>query len=305
MSVSVLYDQPGPKARRRSMILSAVAVAAFLGLAVVAFQRLQANGQLDADKWGPLLNPGHESFPLVWNNFLIPGLKNTLLAAAISIVTSLTIGTLLGVARLMAGKVGRVPLIGLIELLRGLPVVLSIFLASRVLPAIGLDLSGLPGGGGLWYLVIGLTAYNSVIFAEILRAGVAALPRGQREAALAIGLTPWQTMTLVLLPQATRIMLPAVISQIIVILKDTSLAGLLAIYTELLAQGKFLSQGLKANLPVFAFIGLMFIVMNYLLSLLAAWVERRLSRSRQGSGVDAEANPDAEDPNAIIRTANA
>lgn len=106
---------------------------------------------------------------------------------------SLVVGTLIGVGRMMLGRRSRMPLVGVIELLRGLPVVITIYYASRVLPELGVDLSGLPGGEGLWFLVIGLTAYNCVIIAEIIRAGVASRPRGQREPALAIGLTPGAT----------------------------------------------------------------------------------------------------------------
>lgn len=306
MTTSVLYDQPGPKARRRSMILSVIAAIVLAAALIVALQRLQANGQLDADKWGSLINPSHENFQQVWDVFLIPGIKNTLLAAGISIVTSLVVGTAIGVARLMAGKVGRIPLVGMIELLRGLPVVISIYFASRVLPALGADLSFMPGGAGLWYVVIGLTAYNSVIFAEILRAGVAALPRGQREAALAVGLTPSQTMFQVLLPQALRIMLPAVVSQIIVILKDSSLAGLLAIYGELLYQAKPLALALRANFPVYVFVGFLFIVINYLLSLVANWMERALSRGRRSGGTPRnEADGPPKDIHSVVAGANA
>jgi glutamate transport system permease protein len=170
------------------------------------------------------------------------------------------------------------PVIALIELLRGLPVVITIYFASRVLPEFGVDLSGMPGGNGLWFLVIGLTAYNCVIIAEIIRAGVASLPGGQREAALAIGLTPGATMRLVLLPQAIRVMLPALISQVVVILKDTSLAAVLALYTELLEQGKLIVQNLNNPIQIYAVVGVIFILINYSLSRLATWVDQRSVR---------------------------
>lgn len=286
MSVSVLYDHPGPKARMRSRIFGVVSLLALLGLVAWVLVTLKDQGQLDGEKWGPLLNPGHESFQQVWEIFLIPGLINTLKAAAISIVLSLIIGTAIGVLRMMLGRTARMPIVGLIELLRGLPVVIAILLAYTVLPAVGLDLNFMPGGGGLWYLVVGLTAYNSVIFAEILRAGVAALPRGQREAGLAIGLTPRQVMGQIQLPQAIRLMLPALISQLVVILKDTSLGGLISVYDELLNQGKQLTQPLKANLPVYMLVGAMFIAINFALSLLAQWVERRMAQGKRSAHTD-------------------
>jgi glutamate transport system permease protein len=207
----------------------------------------------------------------------------TLIAAGLAIVLSLVIGTALGIARMMSGRWGRVPLVGVIELLRGLPVVISIFFASRVLPDAGVDLSGLPGGELLWYLVIGLTAYNSVIIAEIVRAGVASLPRGQREASLAIGLTPWQTMRLVLLPQGVRVMLPALISQLVVALKDTSLVAVLGGYIELLRQGNLISQLLRNPIQVLFVVATIYILINYGLGRLAEYVQHRLGRARGSS----------------------
>ncbi len=138
------------------------------------------------------------------------------------------------------------------------------------------------------YLVIGLTLYNSVIIAEIIRAGVASLPRGQGEAALAIGMTPRKAMATVLLPQAFRTMLPALISQLVVVLKDTSLAAVLALYTELLRQGNLISLNLDNPIQVLFVVGVIFIVINYALSRLATWLERRLSRSRGGRAAMAE-----------------
>ena len=182
---------------------------------------------------------------------------------------------------MMLGRRARMPVVALIELLRGLPVVITIYFASRVLPELGVDLSGLSGGAGLWFLVIGLTAYNCVIIAEIIRAGVASLPDGQREAALAIGLTSGATMRLVLLPQAVRVMLPALISQLVVILKDTSLAAVLGLYTELLRQGNLIALNLHNPIQILSVVATIFILINYSLSRLAGWVDQRSVRKNQ------------------------
>ena len=192
------------------------------------------------------------------------------------------------VARLSLGRLGRTPLIGLVELLRGIPVVITIYFSTRVLPDIGLDFDGWPGGAQMWYLVVGLTAYNSVIFAEIVRAGVLSLPRGQNEAALAVGLTPGQSMRLVQLPQAFRIMLPAVISQLVVVLKDTSLIAFVGNYEELLGAGKRLVQILHNPIQTFTVIALIYIAINYTLSKLAGLVQRRLARSDQAAVEETE-----------------
>ena len=284
-SANVLYDAPGPRARRRAWIGGTVASVALLLLIALAVKRLADQGQFSGKLWGPLLNPSDENFPLVWT-LLAKGVLATLTAAVLAIVFSLMIGTLIGVARMMLGRRSRMPVVGLIELLRGLPVVITIYFASRVLPELGITLSDVPGGAGLWFLVIGLTAYNSVVIAEILRAGVASLPRGQNEAALAIGLTPGASMRLVLLPQAVRVMLPALISQVVVILKDTSLAAVLGLYIELLRQGNLIALNLNNPIQTLSVVAVIFILMNYGLSRLATWVDRRSLRKTQPEHVE-------------------
>jgi glutamate transport system permease protein len=274
---AVLYDAPGPQARRRSLIGGIVATVVILIGAGVVAKRLSDKGQFSRELWGPIVDPGNEVFRDVWR-LIGEGLLATLKAAALAIVFSLVVGALIGVGRLMLGRWTRIPLIGVMEVLRGLPVVITIYFASRVLPELGADLSFMPGGDGLWYLVIGQTAYNMVIIAEILRAGVLSLPSGQREAALAIGLTPGATMRLVLLPQAVRTMLPALISQVVVILKDTSLAAVLGIYIELLRQGNLIALNLDNPIQILSVVAVIFILVNYGLSRLARWLEGRMRR---------------------------
>lgn len=280
---TVLYDVPGPRARRRAVIGTILASLAILGLAYVVFKRLADQGQFSMDLWGPLIDPSNENFQAVWRLLLL-GLRATLIAASLAIVLSLVVGTLMGVARMMSGRIMRIPLVGAIELFRGLPVVITIFYVYQVLPDIGVNVSRLPGEDGLWYLVIGLTIYNSVIIAEIVRAGVASLSSGQGEAARAIGMTERQTMRYVLLPQAFRTMLPALISQLVVVLKDTSLAAVLGLYLELLRRGNLIAANLDNPIQTLFIVGLMFILMNYGLSRIAVLTERHLSRSSSGKG---------------------
>jgi glutamate transport system permease protein len=288
---TVLFDAQGPRARRRTRIGTAVALLALAGLAYLVVRRLIAQDQFSMAKWGPFVDPGDESFDAVWG-LIGEGIVNTLKAAAIAMVLSVVIGTLIAVARLSLGRTGRIPLIGLVELLRGLPVVVLVYFGVRVLPDIGVDLRGLPGGQELWGLVIGLTAYNMVIFAEVVRAGVASLPRGQREAALATGLTDGQTMRIVLLPQAFRVMLPAIISQLVVVLKDTSLVTFVANFDELLSQGERIRRILDNPIQTFIVIALIYIAINYALDRLARALQARQGRasSRVADTVDAGPN---------------
>ncbi|MEU4561770.1 amino acid ABC transporter permease [Actinoplanes sp. NPDC023936] len=293
---SVLYDVPGPRQRRLTLIFSIVAAAVVAaGAYFFVYVPLDEKGQFSMELWGPLIDPGNENFSAVWDR-LGYGIKNTLIAAVLAIITSLVIGTALAVLRLqlksLAGR--RFPgfsapaaylLRGLstlltavtricVEVFRGLPVVITIFFVARGLPEFGVTMST------LWYLVIGLTIYNSVVIAEILRSGMEGLPVGQREAAAAIGLSPMQTTRMILLPQAFRIMLPALISQLVVVLKDTSL-GFIISYEEVLNVGKQIIGVLSNPIQVYIVIGVLFIVVNYSLSKLAQYIQRRLARGRK------------------------
>lgn len=281
---SVLFDAPGPRARRNTLIGTAIALVLIAGVVALALVQLGTNGQLDGAKWGPLFNPGNQYFVAVWSA-LGAGLALTLAAAALTLVFSLVIGTLLAITRISSTPAFRWLVVTVIEVLRGLPVVITIFLAARVLPEIGISLPP------LWYLVVGLTAYNCVIIAEILRSGVAALPRGQTEAAYAVGMSKLQTLRIILLPQAFRIMLPALISQLVVIVKDTSLGFVIFNFSEFVRTARIVIQffagteGVNLTLQMFVAVALVFILINYGLGKLAEYVQRRSGRARRAAAV--------------------
>jgi len=241
-------------------------------------KRLIEREQFTMEAWGPLIDPSNEAFDPVWG-LIGEGIVNTIKAAVIAMTLSVVIGTLIAVARLSLGRVAQIPLIGVVELFRGLPVVILVYFGVRVLDDVGVDLSGWPGGQVLWGLIIGLTAYNMVIFAEVVRAGVSSLPRGQREAALATGLTNGQTMRLVLLPQAFRVMLPAIISQLVVVLKDTSLVTFVANFDELLSNGESIRRNLDNPIQTFTVVALIYIAINYTLDRLARFIQARQGRA--------------------------
>jgi glutamate transport system permease protein len=309
---AVLYDVPGPRTRRVTLIVSVLAGLLLLAAGYwLVYRPLSAQGELSMDKWGPLVDPGSELFPQVWRR-LAEGLRATLLAAVFAILCSLLAGTLLAVLRRQLGQArsrryaGLARPVGLavrglaaglsgltrvfVEVFRGAPVVITIFFVWRVLPELGLrppDLSlpGLPLPSLMWSLVIGLTLYNGVVIGEILRSGMQGLPRGQSEAAQAIGLTPLQTTVRILLPQAFRIMLPALISQLVVVLKDTAL-GFIITYPEVMRIANLLAENpqLRNPLQMYAVVGAVFIVVNYGLSRLAVYVERRVARGGRSLG---------------------
>ncbi|GAB3550400.1 glutamate transport system permease protein [Actinopolyspora lacussalsi] len=275
MSDSVLYEAPGPRARLRARYASVITGLVLLAVFGWVIYRLAQGGEFTYEKWGPLIDPTNESFTPLWT-LLGKGLGNTLLAAGWSILFSLVIGTILALTRVTAAAWYRWAVVGVIELLRGTPVVVLIFFAYQALPVMGLDLPV------MWSLVIGLTAYNCVIIAEIVRAGIDSLPKGQSEAAYAVGMRRGQVMFNVLLPQAFRAMLPALISQLVVVLKDTSL-GFTISYPEFVQRGETAIENLGNPIQLYLFIALIFIVINYTLSKLAVYTERRLSRGRKSS----------------------
>jgi glutamate transport system permease protein len=276
-SGTVLYDALGPRARRRVRWFSIAAAAAALGLAFVVGQKLAAEGQLSAAKWGPLIDPSNPNFSRVWS-FLGGGLLNTLLVAVLAIICSLVFGTAMAVLRVTSRPWYRWFVVSVIEVLRGIPVVLLIFFVARVLPEIGLGFSTMT------FLVIGLTLYNGVVIAEIIRGGLQALPRGQKEAAQSLGLSGWDTLRLVLLPQAFRLMLPALIGQLIVVVKETSL-GFIISFEELLRRGQIAIQSLHNPLQLFFTIAIIYIVINLALTLLTRRIERGASK-KTPKGVD-------------------
>jgi glutamate transport system permease protein len=271
----VLFDRPGPRTRRRIMVGSIVTGLGLGVLAILVLVRLAAGGQLTEEKWGPVINPANPSFAALWVNLGL-ALLNNIEAAVLAMVFSILLGTVLAVTRISLPRWGRWTVVAPMEFFRGLPVVIAIFFASRILPELGVSLPL------RWYLVIGLTAYNSVIIAEIVRAGVASLPRGQSEAAAAVGLTREQALRVVLLPQAIRVMLPALISQLVVIFKDTSL-GFVILYGEAVRFVAIAIQELHNPLQLYLTIGAIFILINYGVGRLAVWTEQRLThRGRRG-----------------------
>jgi glutamate transport system permease protein len=269
---SVLFDAPGPKARTRHLIIAVVGSLGILALLFLLVRALAAKGQFTAEKWSPFIDP------VTWTSYLLPGLQATLVAAFFSIILAIICGILLGMGRLSQLKPVRVACGAFVEFFRSVPV-LMMMLFAYYLFLFGFQISGeaLP----LLGVVAGLTFYNSSVIAELIRAGVGSLPKGQREAGLAIGLTPFATLRLVLLPQAITLMLPSIVSQLVVVLKDSAL-GFLILYPELVRSGQTLAS-LKGNLiPTFIVIAAIFIIINYLLSRLAQYVERRLQARKRG-----------------------
>jgi glutamate transport system permease protein len=294
MSTEVLFDAPGPRARRRHTVLAGVGVLVAIGILVLALRKMGEAGQLDPALWKPFFTDR-----AVWRDYLLPGIWGTLKAAAISIVLSAVFGLAFGVGRLSAHAPVRWVCGVVVEFFRSVPVLLMMIFAyfglyatSGIFPAEVAPLAA---------VVTGLTLYNGSVIAELVRSGVNTLPKGQSEAGLSIGLTPGQTLRSIQLPQALTAMLPALIGQFVVILKDSAL-GYQVTYLELLTWSKTLGSAFSNTVPAYIVCAVLFIIMNYTLTALAGRVQRSLSRRgrvvAQADGPGTGAPPGTSTPGA-------
>ncbi|MFE9662493.1 MULTISPECIES: amino acid ABC transporter permease [unclassified Streptomyces] len=267
---TALYDIPGPKARRRHRTYGLIATGLLLALFGWILYLLFDTDQFTATKWTPFEYKGIQEL-------LLEGLANTLKAFGMAAVLSLVLGALLATGRLSDHAPVRWVSTLIVEFFRAMPVLVMIFFIF-----VALKVQPLPA------LVAGLTLYNGSVLAEVFRSGVNAVERGQHEAAFALGMRKTQVMTYVLVPQAARAMLPAIISQLVVALKDTSL-GYLITYEEFLHAGKLIASNLDYDLPfipVVMVISPIYIGMCMLLSWFAHWVARRQRRNPRTEAVE-------------------
>ncbi|MCM1942621.1 amino acid ABC transporter permease [Streptomyces sp. G3] len=274
---SVLYDAQGPRAKRRNVLFTVVFLVALAALLWWVFGTLNDKGQLEWALWKPFFT-GTEA----WSTYIWPGLQNTLKAAVLAVVIALPLGAALGIARLSDHKWVRVPAAVVVEFFRSIPVlVLMIFGLALFAEYTNVSSDDRP----LYAVVTGLVLYNASVLAEIVRSGILALPRGQAEGAMAIGLRKGQVMRLILLPQAVTAMLPAIVSQLVVILKDTALGGAILTFPELLASANTMSGYYGANvIASYTVVAVIYIALNFALTSFAGWLERRLRRAKKSTG---------------------
>jgi glutamate transport system permease protein len=271
---TVLFDAPGPRALRRYRVIAGVGGALSLAVFAWVLAKLGEKGNLSGAKWSPFLQAD------TWSQYIVPGLIGTLKAAAISIVLAGALGLLLGLGRLSEISPVRWVSSVIVEFFRAVPVLLmmlftfALYSTNNVFPPSELSLAA---------VVTALTLYNGAVIAELVRAGVGGLPSGQREAGLSIGLTDSQTLRSILLPQALTAMLPALVGQLVVVLKDSAL-GYVITYEELLNKANQVGTSDQNIVPAFLVVAVLFIVINYGLTRLAVLLERRLNRRGRTSG---------------------
>jgi glutamate transport system permease protein len=285
---AVLYDVPGPRAKVRNRIINAVVVLVLLGAVAWVLYRLNQTGQFESRRWAQF------QYTAIQNE-LLDGLLNTLRAAGLAAVLALLFGAVFAAARISDHAILRAPATLVVELFRAIPLLILMFFFYYGSLQYQLGLSP------FWAVVLGLTLYNGSVLAEIFRAGIAAVPKGQREAAYATGLRKNQVVRLILLPQAIRAMLPAIVSQLVVLLKDTAL-GFIITYNELLYVAKQMGGRLEFGfpyIPTYVVVAVVYIGLCSLLSVFARWLEGRSRRSGKG-GPSPEAAEKAMAPEATL-----
>lgn len=275
---TVLYDAPGPKGRRNNTIYTIITAIALVAIAAWILWTLNSEGQLAAKLWTPFLNP------LTWTTYLLPGLKGTVFAAVASIILAALMGVILGLGRLSEHRAIRWLCGVIVEFFRAIPVLLLMIFSYQLFAVYGIVPSSQLAFSAV---VFALTLYNGSVMAEILRSGINSLPKGQTEAAKALGLSHRMTMYKVLLPQAVAAMLPALIAQMVIALKDSALGYQIG-YIEVVRSGiqsASFNQNFLASLVVVAII---MVLINWGLTTLAQRIERQLRAGRARKNIVAK-----------------
>ena len=264
---AVLYDHPGPKAKVRNLVLTILFGVVLVGLLWWVYSRFDQKGQWAGNLWKPFTESG------TWTDYILPGLWHTIEAAAVAMVLSLVFGVLFAVGRLSDHWWVRIPAGAVVEFFRAVPLLLLMFFIFFGVPFITEEPMSI-----FWAVVIGLTLYNGSVLAEAFRAGVYSVPRGQSEAAYAIGMRKGQVMSQILIPQAARAMLPVIVSQLVVLVKDTAL-GYIISYSELIQLGVNNLSANYGNVVQAAIVAAaIYILVNSLLTAFAGWLSRRTRR---------------------------
>jgi glutamate transport system permease protein len=260
----VLFDRPGPRGRRRIVVATVLAVLALAALLLLALRQFDVHGQLAADKWRPFTQ-----WPIM--SFLLNGLKYTILVTLLCTVISMPAGAVIALGRLSRRRWVSWPAVAFTEIFRSLPTMLLILVFLLALPPVGVNLPT------IWKLAVPICLTGSATIAEVFRAGILALERGQTEAAYAIGMRYGQAMRLVILPQVIRPLLPLLLVQLINLLKDSTL-GYVVTYSELLYSGKILGEYVHAPIQTYLVVAALYMIVNWLITRLAHLIERRQGR---------------------------
>jgi glutamate transport system permease protein len=269
---TVLYDHPGPRTVSRHRLYSVISVLVILALLGLLLWRMWDRGQLEYELWEPFLTPEYVTA------LIVDGLWRTVQMALFSVVFAVVFGLVFGLGKMSDHAWLSWPSWVVVEFFRAVPVLLLMFFIHF---SYGVG----DGFGSFWSVVFALTLYNGSVLAEVFRAGVNAVPKGQAEAAYAIGMRKTQVMTLVLLPQAVKIMLPAIISQMVVALKDTSLGAAIGA-PGLTFVGEQIYTEFRNQLQTVIVLACLYILANLVLTWIATMIQKRLVGEKKAIDVE-------------------
>jgi His/Glu/Gln/Arg/opine family amino acid ABC transporter permease subunit len=256
----ILFGDLGSRAQTMMRAASATAAAALLVVAAAVVYRFHAAGQFEPRLWEFF------AWQTTWA-FLGKGLLGTLASAAAAAVIALVLGLVLMAGRLSRLRLARWPAIAAIEFLRGVPTLLLIYVCFLVLPSIGIRLDA------YWMLTLPVGLSTAAVVAEVYRAGVLAVPRGQTDAARALGLSEARVFGHIVFPQALRFIVPALVAQLVIVVKDTTF-GYVVTYGELMQNARVLVSNYRSLVPVYLAVAALYCSVNYAISR----ASRRLGR---------------------------
>lgn len=290
-TTAVLFDAPGPRTRRRHLLYAILGAIVIIGIGAWVLAILWRQGQITPNRWAPVFTAE------AWEQYFIPGIRQTVVAAALSMVLAFIFGFLFAMGRMSELPPLRWVSGVIVEFFRAVPVLIMMLFVFYLL-TYNSDITGQTLS--FTAVVVGLTCYNGAVIAEVIRNGVASLPAGQREAGLSIGLSPTEVRRLILVPQALTAMMPTLVSQLVVVLKDTAL-GYIILYPELLNRIRQMGNRF-GNLTVTFVVGaVVFIVLNLAVTSIAQLLEQRLQRRGTSAGTAAR-GPAAD---AVLDASNA
>lgn len=216
-----------------------------------------------------------ENWPNWWPQ-LVPAIVNTLLLTGLAFALAVVLGIVLALGKLSRVRVLRGVCVAYVEITRGVPALAILFLIYYGLVPLGIVLDAFAAA----FVGLGMSAAGYI--AEVFRAGIQAVHKGQREAALAIGMTPTQSFRYIIMPQAIRIILPPLLNMLIILLKDTSIASLIST-PELMLRAKDLAMMSFLPMHLFLLAGVIYFLMAWPMSLVTRRIEARMRRGTRSA----------------------
>lgn len=257
-----LYEAPGPRTRRRVRIATAISLILVVAALAAIGYRFYITGQFAPRYWTFFAKA------TTWK-FLLQGFAGTVRVALTAGVIALALGLLLMLGRISHVKTLSTACRIVTDFFRSLPSLLLIYFFFLIVPQYGIKMSS------FWMLTLPVALAASGVLAEVFRAGVNAVPKGQVEAALSLGMSPLRTTFKIVLPQAIRFVIPSLISQLVVVVKDTTVAYVVS-YPDLMQNARVLITNYDALVSVYFTIAIIYILINYAINQASIYVSHRL-----------------------------